>query len=523
MGGEKSTGGGRKFLSKVVRFVTNPTTQWSQLDHPADLKGLIERKKRDDLVRGREISTLRKLLGRGARAGDAPQGSVADGAASAGAPDTGAMARDTGTARARTLRQIEELDAQMTGGGPMARVRTPPTLTQLAGAAGGDGEAPSAPPPPAPAPDPARTEHLNTPMGPEVEEVAIHFANGNFGDAESGLLRLVDSPGMHRDDAQAWLMLFDLYRATGQANKFSDLGVEFASQFDRSAPQWLRRLDADGGAVGHASALGEGAADPDRVDWRAPPWLDEPALAYVQASFTPDATQWSVDWRGVETVDAAALPALVDVLQRWADKTMMLTWLGGARLEELLAAHTAMHERDNDPNWWLARLAVLRLLDRMDDFEEAALAYCMTYEVSPPAWTESRARVVLPEIEAATDAHHTVHAEPTTFPPTAIIPERHAQVDDNGVFRLQLEGELLGDISKHVGALPLTSAVTTIECDCHNLRRVDFGAAGALFNWVMDQQGEGRYVMFVDVNRLVAAFFGIIGIADVTAVIRAED
>lgn len=525
MGGEKSTGGGRKFLSKVVRFVTNPTTQWSQLDHPADLKGLIERKKRDDLVRGREISTLRKLLGRSARAGDTPQGPAADARASTGIPDTGAMARDTGTARARTLRQIEELDAQMTGGGPLARVRTPPTLTQVAGPeeVGGDGPSGSPPPPPAPASDPGRAESLNTPMGPEVEEIAIHFANGNFGDAESGLLRLVDSPGTHREDDQVWLMLFDLYRATGQANKFSDLGVEFANQFDRSAPQWLRRLDVDGDAASHAAALGESAADPSHIDWRAPPWLDEPALAYVQASFTPDTTQWSVDWRGVETMDPAALPVLVDILQRWADKTMMLTWLGSDRLEELLATHTAMHERGSDPNWWLARLAVLRLLDRMDDFEEAALAYCMTYEVSPPAWTEPRARVVLPEAEAAADAHHTVHAEPTTFPPTAIIPERHAQVDSSGVFRLQLEGELLGDVSKHVGALPLTSAVNTIECDCHNLRRVDFGAAGALFNWVMDQQGQGRYVMFVDVNRLVAAFFGIIGIADVTAVIRAED
>lgn len=516
MDGDKSTGGGgRKFLSKVVRFVTKPTTQWSQLDRPADLKGLIERKKRDDLVRGRELGMLRSLLpSRDGHAENATGESAGSDRASAAYTDT--VARDTGAARARTLRQIEALDAQMTGRGPLARGLAPPpppVPTKLAGPDAATAAAPGA--------MPVRPDTLSIQLGPEIEEVAIHFANGNFGDAESGLLRLIDSPGTRRDDVQVWLMLFDLYRATGQANKFSDLGAEFASHFERSSPQWLRRLDADGERSPHRGA----AVDSERVDWRAPPWLDEPALAYVQTSFTPDATQWCVDWRGVETIDPAALPGLIDVLQRWSGTTMTLTCLGTAGLDELLAAGTPVHEQHVDPNWWLARLALLRLLDRVDAFEEAALAYCITYEVSPPAWTEPRARVILPDAQAPTELE-SVYAEPTAFPPTELVArpqESQGQVDENGVFRFRLEGEILGDIDQQVGTLALTPEALTIECDCHNLRRVDFGAAGALFNWVMDQQGRGRHVMFIDVNRLVTAFFGIIGISDVTAVIRAED
>lgn len=517
MGGDKNTGGGgRKFLSKVVRFVTNPTTQWSQLDRPADLKGLIERKNRDDLVRGRELGMLRTLLpSRGGHVEDAPDVAAGSDRASTAYADT--VARDTGTARARTLRQIEELDAQMTGRGPLARSRTPPpppAPTELADPDTATETAPSA--------MPVRPDTLSLQLGPEIEEVAIHFANGNFSDAESGLLRLVDSPGTRRDDVQVWLMLFDLYRATGQANKFSDLGAEFASHFERSSPQWLRRLDTDGSTDGERLPHRGAGADSERVDWRAPPWLDEPALAYVQASFTPDATQWCVDWRGVETIDPAALPGLIDVLQRWSGTTMILTCLGMAGLDDLLAASTPVHEQHVDPNWWLARLALLRLLDRVDAFEETALAYCITYEVSPPAWTEPRARVILPDAEAPAGAE-SPHDGPAAFPPTLLIEAPQGQVDENGVFRFQLEGEILGDIDRQVGALALTPEAFTIECDCHDLQRVDFGAAGALFNWVMDQQGRGRHVMFVDVNRLVAAFFGIIGIADVTAVIRAED
>jgi len=510
MDGDKSTGSSRKFLSKVVRFVTNPTTQWSQLDRPADLKGLIERKKRDDLVRGRELGSLRKLLNRGERAQAPEEATTMARASTAANVDT--VAADTGEARVRTLRQIEALDAQMTGGGPMARVRTPPAKPEAAADAAAKG-----PPPP-------RRGPLGMQLGPEIEEIAIHFANGNFGDAESGLLRLVDSPGTRRDDKQVWLMLFDLYRATGQANKFSDLGAEFANHFERSSPQWLRRLDAIDGATTTAAATGaRDAAAAEQVDWRAPPWLDEPALAYLQASLTPDATQWRVDWRGLETIDPAALPALIDVLHSWSEKTMILTCLGASRLRDLLAAKTPAHDRDVDPDWWLARLALLHLLGQAEDFDEAALVYCITYEVSPPAWTEPLARVLLPGVQDAAAASARPQQELTAFAPTELIPENQGQVDANGVFRLRLEGEILGDMDGLVAALALPPEARTIECDCHNLRRVDFGAAGALFNWVMDQQGRGRHVVFLDVHRLVAAFFDVIGIADVTAVIRAED
>ena len=58
-------------LSKVVRFVRNPATNWSDLDEAESvgdsgnsrqmLKELVERKKRNDFVRKREFEMLRKL------------------------------------------------------------------------------------------------------------------------------------------------------------------------------------------------------------------------------------------------------------------------------------------------------------------------------------------------------------------------------------------------------------------------------------------------------------------------------
>ena len=69
MSKEETTPGG--LLSKVVRFVKNPTVNWTELDSIQDdresqyskqmLKEMIERKRRNDFVRRREFDQLRKL------------------------------------------------------------------------------------------------------------------------------------------------------------------------------------------------------------------------------------------------------------------------------------------------------------------------------------------------------------------------------------------------------------------------------------------------------------------------------
>ena len=47
---------------------------------------------------------------------------------------------------------------------------------------------------------------------------------------------------------------------------------------------------------------------------------------------------------------------------------------------------------------------------------------------------------------------------------------------------------------------------------CSRLIRVDFIAAGDLLNWVLVRRNENRSVSFTDSHRLVALFFGAMGI-----------
>jgi ABC-type transporter Mla MlaB component len=58
---------------------------------------------------------------------------------------------------------------------------------------------------------------------------------------------------------------------------------------------------------------------------------------------------------------------------------------------------------------------------------------------------------------------------------------------------------------------------------CARLIRIDFTAAGSLLNWVSARQAEGRQVQFVEVHRLVAAFFNVIGIGEHARVVARRD
>ena len=51
-----------------------------------------------------------------------------------------------------------------------------------------------------------------------------------------------------------------------------------------------------------------------------------------------------------------------------------------------------------------------------------------------------------------------------------------------------------------------------VQVSCAKLIRVDFIAAGDLLNWVLAKQAEQRSVSFIDAHRLLALFFGAMGL-----------
>ena len=57
-----------------------------------------------------------------------------------------------------------------------------------------------------------------------------------------------------------------------------------------------------------------------------------------------------------------------------------------------------------------------------------------------------------------------------------------------------------------------------IHVDCRALRRLDFVAAGELLNEVVALRTGGKYLVFKDLNQLVAALLSVMGIPDLAEV-----
>ncbi len=75
----------------------------------------------------------------------------------------------------------------------------------------------------------------------------------------------------------------------------------------------------------------------------------------------------------------------------------------------------------------------------------------------------------------------------------------------------QIQGDAI-EVLDQLEAKLLGADIMIISC--MKLIRVDFSAAGTLLNWVSAREAENRAVQFTDVNRLVAAFFNVIGITE---------
>ena len=225
---------------------------------------------------------------------------------------------------------------------------------------------------------------------PELDEAVIAFANADFNQCEQALSQLTGAGGARAQHAETWLVLFDLYRATGQQQRFESLALDYAHQFGWSAPQWYLAAQAGGRCGGRRRRCRpQRAVDRDRRRRR----LGLPRAARHRrrgAAALADAA------------DAAALglrlgraaqhrcrggDAAVDRCSATgASRQLEMRWMAGEHLFAVLQEAAPTGVRDADPAFWQARLDALRLANRADQFDEAAIDYCVTYEVSPPSW-----------------------------------------------------------------------------------------------------------------------------------------
>ena len=350
---------------------------------------------------------------------------------------------------------------------------------------------------------------------PELEEAAIRFANGDDAGAEAGLLEAISARGSRHQHEESWLTLFDLYRATGQYDRFESLAIDFASKFHRSAPMWFSIPEMVGKLAGAEPVA---APSSSKSDWKSPANFGIQTMAALNAALSKAPMPWSLDWSNIQMIEDDAVAPLIKLMSSWAQQPVQLRFGGSLKLDDVLRQATPSGDRSVNQDRWNLIMAYLRVAHRPDEFELAALDFCVTYEVSPPSWERARCEFKLLDAEGNTGLGQTIIGdsvhdsivsemlnEPGGMP--SMMTAQMASVEMSG----QIMGEPKPVLDKLEARL---SGADVMIISCAKLIRVDFSAAGSLLNWVTARQAEGRVVQFTDVHRLVAAFFHVIGISE---------
>jgi anti-anti-sigma regulatory factor len=324
--------------------------------------------------------------------------------------------------------------------------------------------------------------------GSAIEETAILFANGLTEPAEAGLRAAIQADALGESAQRGWLMLFELLQQRGDRAGFDSLTIEYVLRFESSPPAWIEYREEAPAASVPGSAKPAGPAVivlPEVVDAGVVTQLEQlKQQSLVHQSITLDASN-------VREADMVGAELLLRVINAFKRASHELIVMGADQMVTPLRAAVEAGRRDPSDAVWMLLLEVFRLLNRQHDFEETGIQYCITYEVSPPSW----------------------EPPPPNFKTRAGQPHAASVGGAAAEDGLQWRGTLRGEGEPHFGRLLAASKVDrNVVVDCTYLKRVEFATATAMLAMLTKVRQGGATIEFRNVNYLIAALFGLLGI-----------
>ncbi|WP_153115014.1 STAS domain-containing protein [Rhodocyclus tenuis] len=341
------------------------------------------------------------------------------------------------------------------------------------------------------------------PIDADAEQGAMLWANAQV---EAARAFLEDSVRTHRagPGERLWLMLFDLYRLSGRAADFEALGIDYAQAFEKSPPIWR-------GALAPVASGERPAAAKVLPLSGALLGADAPALVSIAAALKKS-PRIAVDVGALSACDSAGCAALLAQLGAARRAGGDIAFVGAEALAEKLSA-LVEPGRDAGAESWLLLLELLQQIGNMQVFENTAIAYAVTFEISPPSW-DARAAARGPAASAASAGR--AHAE------AAAELKRQSLATINAA-----DGDcwcLAGDLrNARFSDLPVFAAThERVLIDCTRLERIDFVSAGALFNTLESLRRAGKRVVFREPNHLVSELLAVFGVPALAEIVNAQ-
>jgi ABC-type transporter Mla MlaB component len=331
-----------------------------------------------------------------------------------------------------------------------------------------------------------------------IDETAILFSNGQF-DAAEAVLRA----GLRRDDLgaaarMAWHMLFELVNQRGNRAAFEQLTMDYALRFENSPPAWMEYVDAaPSRPAANAPAAPTQSGGPSV---RLPQPVDAGIVSHLEQlrALTAAHAAVQLDVSDARSVDIAGASLLLRVLSAFKRSHRELTLVGASAFAGVLSGAVESGRRDPSDALWMLLLEVLRMLNRHEEFEEAAIQYCITFEVSPPSWEPPAANL---KVAAASNA--------------SVAGTEGAAAGSP----LELRGVVDGDGEPHFGRLVAAArSQPQVVIDCLHLRRLAFSAGSSLLGTLQRIRKGGTTVELRNANTLVAALLHLLGVTSIAPV-----
>ncbi|MBL8386358.1 MAG: STAS domain-containing protein [Burkholderiales bacterium] len=325
---------------------------------------------------------------------------------------------------------------------------------------------------------------------PALEEAAILYANRQDAAAQGALEEAIladDIPA--QATRQAWLMLFDLLENQGRHADFETAAIKYAVRFETSPPTFSDRSTAK---AERAAAPGVQAALSGRLDAAASRQFDQiRAQAARHRALVIDVAK-------VEDITDEGSIQLRACLATLAKSGHAVTLAGADALIALIAAKTEVGRAEVPETFWLLLLDLYQACGRQAEFEETALSYCITYEVSPPSWVDA------PRAAAAGAASAPGAPEP-----------------DPAADAFYIRGEVEGSSeSAFKGLTEFAAEREVVVIDVYHLKRLDFIAAGALLNLVAALKTAGKQVEIRSPSPLLATLLVTMGFTAYAKMVR---
>jgi anti-anti-sigma regulatory factor len=312
-------------------------------------------------------------------------------------------------------------------------------------------------------------------LGPSLENAALMFAHGNPTAATAALVHALDTP--ERKQPLVWMCLFDLFARAGDRSSFDDLALKFVVQFERSAPAWDEMVGRQVIAAKPTSA----AAGRARVLLRGA--LTDPTLPSISILLEASKQKGSptqridVDINELDSVDDTCGVLVAAALAALRRRGVFVSFRGLDAAINRLGAPLQPMVRERKGQWYFV-LELLQWSGYHEKFEDRAVDFAVTFEISPPSW------------ESITIQQKSIIADGAK---ADVAPDI-----GNGSDRVIWSGELKGPADPCLKAIT-PDAVTTnpVVIDMKHVQRVDFVCGGAVcnaFNRLMAQAIDVRVI-----------------------------